>query len=356
MNPEVSIALNILKVDNVLAIYNLGHKALTKQINFKRFLKTEKKMNLHARRNHLFFLDNQTYLKYVGEVCQDLTQHEEARYPTRKKMQNVNFNMAKLIHELFTFETHIVPRVFLHRKAYWDFLKKLFGSKLTNFVEEADQYWLELDEYPIPSAYKTLWEDGMLNPECVFECVQDLECLHIPYVCFALDVDNWELQLTKATPKLLEITQQTINQQNAQKLQSIDHLKFEAMKTLHQKNMMSEKASQLLMKVGTKLTNTNMCGSIPYKRAEYVYKLIKTQTDTMKELCQTFRQKSSIELEQTISAIESKHKETLVHLQQLCTEIPDFNGEWSQVKEIIDTKDLHASSLMLKSAVKLENM
>ena len=58
MNPEVNIALNILRVENVLAIYKLGLKALTKQLNFNRFFKDCKKMNLKVRKNHLFYWIN----------------------------------------------------------------------------------------------------------------------------------------------------------------------------------------------------------------------------------------------------------------------------------------------------------
>ena len=54
MNPEVNIALNILRVENVLAIYKLGLKALTKQLNFNRFFRNCKKMNLKVRKNPYF--------------------------------------------------------------------------------------------------------------------------------------------------------------------------------------------------------------------------------------------------------------------------------------------------------------
>ena len=203
---------------------------------------------------------------------------------------------------MFLFENQIVPSVFSHRKAYWDFLNKLFGSSLTKFVEETDQYWLDCESY-YSRAYTTSWEDGMLKPDSVMICLQGMECLQIPYICFALKVDNWELQLQKATPKLLEITQQIADQQNSQKLKSIDQLKYEAMKSIHQKHLLAKKASQLMMSIGQKLCKTPMAGSVPYQRAEHIYKLIKNQTATMSQLCNNFRQKTTIELGQNYTAV-----------------------------------------------------
>ena len=349
------LAGTILGVNSVQDAYIQGEAALANQATMSRFFGIEK-LSLKKRLEELYMISFERFLEYMNFVLEHDIEVRDKRTSRHKKPLN-----ATLVYDLFQLENEVVPGVFRHRKEFWEFLKKILSPKtFLSFVAECDEYWsitlvdaYPIPEYPIPEYGRQLWERAHEDGRVVLEFIQEIPCLMQAYIYFAMGDDTFrEAIISKEYLKEISKLDTDVAKNQAQQVDNgVQHLKFEAVKTLLKPRV---KATKMLFDAGSTLSSTCMAGSESYFKAEHIYNQIDSQKQILEEVTTVHTPKELIAI---FKSLHEQTAELINHLQGLSLEVPEMDVAWKNVASLIGDKAHQKNvTLMLESAAQMQQM
>jgi rhodanese-related sulfurtransferase len=346
------LARRILRVEEAPKIYNQGFPEITSKANCST-LGIEGTAD--QRRRDLCFLGKEEFEKHLGEACMSLATKQESKRKTRSG--NAVKLDAQLVYELFALEFTVVPASFLHRKEFWSFLKSILGSNsLRKFVDECDEYWLE--NHPIPECVYQKWQAAANNYMLVGELLREFPCLMEAFIAFALKNKKWKEIYLEACIQPLDKCEQEAKQRQKQQLEkSVSMMKQQAVSTVCRHGIQTENAHMLLQQIGIEMQKQNVAMQ-SVNQAKCVYGLLEKQRSVLAGLVQGFQHQSLEQMQDAILAVQKQVQqqvtESLAYLKTLNQALPD--PVWNQLSGMIETKNCQHASMMINSAIKMQQM